>query len=658
MPRGNKEAEDEAYAKALQEEYRKEFIERQMERIANQAIGNTATSSEQDSGDRLTTTNTNNSSRRSKKKNSNNDTGSSKGGDRKKKKSKGKGKKKSKSKSSKSRSRSSSQDSYTSTSGRGDRRRRQRGSGSNMPSAPIESGSDWLSAYHPQQEDQCSTPPPYVGNENDPTKGDEEYARMIQTMIHREEESGRQLPEESPNQRSLLSERAASARLSDEHCIQRQSSFKDSNSAGGTEPSTDDDEAVARRIQQELADAEYAQHISNLERENAASQQVVLSLERQNQLNLAQQEQEEQQKKSCVSRWGPISVCVIIAVAIPILYILDVFDYSDIPFVGDLFQDDWAGAGNITFDLINGTRVPRLPPNAISWANTGNGLRLDVVNSCSDEWQPYVQTAIANWDNGFPIDSLTLYTSREYYDSECEVVTGKLKICNGDYGDTRWRGLNEVLMSPRHGTIVASTAKLNEFYLNYESEAQKLYTCCHELGHGFGLPHWDEDFFNKDIGNCMDYTHNPGSSSTPDDSNFMYLAQLYGGLDVRNNEYMTADDAVVIFGQKEEISIDTARSNSKTLQDVYLGHRKLFGGSGSLRNNGYNNHRDGSPSIPLTESRLKLDDTTLQGASPTRRRILQADEDAEIHVYEDPRYPGLVVMQHFLLVEPGWRRPP
>ena len=228
-----------------------------------------------------------------------------------------------------------------------------------------------------------------------------------------------------------------------------------------------------------------------------------------------------------------------------------------------------------------------------------------------------------------------------------------------DYGDTRWRGLNEVLMSPRQGTIVSSTAKLNEFYLNYESDAQKLYTCCHELGHGFGLPHWDEDFFNKDIGNCMDYTHNPGSSSTPDESNFIYLAQLYGGLDVRNDEDITAEDAVLVFGQKEEIYIETASSSSsKGNDEMNLDVRKLFGGRGSLRNNGYNNHLDALSSIPLSESRLNIDDSVLHGNFPTRRRILQADEDAEIHVYEDPRYPGLVVMQHFLLVEPGWSRPP
>lgn len=196
---------------------------------------------------------------------------------------------------------------------------------------------------------------------------------------------------------------------------------------------TDEDEAVARRIQQELADAEYAERISTLEREEAASRDIVLSLERQNQLNLAQQQQQQAPPRSCVAKWLPMVLCIAVAITIPLLYFFDVFNPSDIPFLGDLFQDDWEGGSvsNITFNDINGTMVPQLPSDAFGWANTGDGLRLDVLNACTDEWQPFVQTALNNWENGSPIDSLTLYTSRIPYEKDCMEHTGKLKICNG-----------------------------------------------------------------------------------------------------------------------------------------------------------------------------------------------------------------------------------
>lgn len=64
-----------------------------------------------------------------------------------------------------------------------------------------------------------------------------------------------------------------------------------------------------------------------------------------------------------------------------------------------------------------------------------------------------------------------------------------------------------------------------------------LFFCLFRLGHGFGLPHWDEDFYNKNLGNCMDYTNDPSVNMQPSESNFIFLADLYGSLDgtyVRN----------------------------------------------------------------------------------------------------------------------------
>ena len=51
---------------------------------------------------------------------------------------------------------------------------------------------------------------------------------------------------------------------------------------------------------------------------------------------------------------------------------------------------------------------------------------------------------------------------------------------------------------------------------------------CHELGHSFGLAHTDEDFYNEDLKNCMDYTLNYSASKHPDESNFETLADYYG----------------------------------------------------------------------------------------------------------------------------------
>ena len=56
-----------------------------------------------------------------------------------------------------------------------------------------------------------------------------------------------------------------------------------------------------------------------------------------------------------------------------------------------------------------------------------------------------------------------------------------------------------------------------------------------EMGHGFGLPHTDETFWNKDTGECMDYTNNPSNNMHPGPDNFAFLAEMYGTLSNNNN---------------------------------------------------------------------------------------------------------------------------
>jgi len=173
--------------------------------------------------------------------------------------------------------------------------------------------------------------------------------------------------------------------------------------------------------------------------------------------------------------------------------------------------------------------------DANRWNNRNSGLVLEVLNALEDEWEILFELAINDWDGGQP-DALTLITSKVAIDNVCDPVEGKLKVCNGDYGETKWRGINQVLLS--NGFIISSVAKLNEFYLADADQSQRRYTMCHEIGHGFGLPHTDENFFNADLGNCMDYTSNPETNKSPDETNFMFLRELYGPV-VRQNRVRT-----------------------------------------------------------------------------------------------------------------------
>lgn len=166
------------------------------------------------------------------------------------------------------------------------------------------------------------------------------------------------------------------------------------------------------------------------------------------------------------------------------------------------------------------------PSQVNKWDVNSGGLSLKVINSVEDWWEPYFARAMKEWENGDP-DALTLTMQKKGApDFQCQPITGRLKVCNGDYGDTRWRGINQILVS--NNNIVASAARMNDYFLKGASDAQRQYTMCHELGHGFGLPHDDEDFFNTDRNNCMDYTSNPVNNQSPNTVNYQFLADLYG----------------------------------------------------------------------------------------------------------------------------------
>jgi hypothetical protein len=45
--------------------------------------------------------------------------------------------------------------------------------------------------------------------------------------------------------------------------------------------------------------------------------------------------------------------------------------------------------------------------------------------------------------------------------------------------------------------------------------------------HGFGLPHTDENPYNDNLGNCLDYTDDPSENLHPGDVNFNKLKSMY-----------------------------------------------------------------------------------------------------------------------------------
>merc|ERR1739841_170875 len=110
-------------------------------------------------------------------------------------------------------------------------------------------------------------------------------------------------------------------------------------------------------------------------------------------------------------------------------------------------------------------------------------------------------------------------------EKKCKRQDGLLVVCNGNFGETGWVGIceNEVM----GGRIISAVAKMNEYYLNNADFAERRFTMCHEIGHAFGLPHTDENFYNKNLFNCLDYTNDPQENLLPGEVNMVKLKEVY-----------------------------------------------------------------------------------------------------------------------------------
>lgn len=136
------------------------------------------------------------------------------------------------------------------------------------------------------------------------------------------------------------------------------------------------------------------------------------------------------------------------------------FDVWDVdPFVGDNTTNVWTGT------------------------NGEGGLQLELWNALDDTWQGEFAEAVSDWDGCNP-DALSLSTTRVEVDNACTQADGVMKVCNGNYGETGWLGINEILKTVPDSIIVSSIAKMNEYYLNNAGYDERLYTMCHEVSVG------------------------------------------------------------------------------------------------------------------------------------------------------------------------------
>lgn len=174
--------------------------------------------------------------------------------------------------------------------------------------------------------------------------------------------------------------------------------------------------------------------------------------------------------------------------------------------------------------------------NGYKWARTGQ-LSVRVGDNVSSVWDPYLDTATAQWSRARNIDLIPATGQRLMSALSCKPSFGRIQACSANYGATGWLGYTNVWLS--RGFIVQATVRLNDYYFSrpqYNTAAWRSMTACHELGHSVGLDHNNGIRGDANKGSCMDYTNDPSgrrgtngtrANTAPGATDFAALNAIY-----------------------------------------------------------------------------------------------------------------------------------
>ncbi len=217
------------------------------------------------------------------------------------------------------------------------------------------------------------------------------------------------------------------------------------------------------------------------------------------------------------------------------------------------------------------------------WARTANPLSLKLADNVSFLWDSYLATASSGWSASSVLDTAIVAGG---YRGNCRPTNGRVEVCNKTYGNNGWLGIASIWINGSH--ITQGTVKLNDTYFNtpyYNTSAWKNLVMCQEIGHTFGLNHQDEDFYNANLGTCMDYTNDPdggiGGAVADDPSNehpnahdYDQLATIYSHFDTFTSAFSKAFSAPAV--SRDDIDTSDAKEWGREV-------RKSKDGRSSLR---------------------------------------------------------------------------
>ncbi len=126
------------------------------------------------------------------------------------------------------------------------------------------------------------------------------------------------------------------------------------------------------------------------------------------------------------------------------------------------------------------------------WARKSSQFTLQVGSNLDGPWPGILEQVVSDWNENETVTFRVVGGATG--PQECQPVTGRVEACNWRYGTQEgWLGLTRLYFNDRGDHVQSATVQMNDSFFDtsseYNNDAARRHTMCHEIGHTAGLNH-------------------------------------------------------------------------------------------------------------------------------------------------------------------------
>jgi hypothetical protein len=165
------------------------------------------------------------------------------------------------------------------------------------------------------------------------------------------------------------------------------------------------------------------------------------------------------------------------------------------------------------------------PAGGYHWARKDSQFTLQVGDDLDGGWEGYLRKTVSDWNQSGAVTFRVVSGGTGAQD--CRPQTGRVEVCNWRYGTQEgWLGLTRLYFDDSGDHIDAATVQMNDSFFEqnngqYNNDASRQHTMCHELGHTPGLEHVNTSSCMNDSQDAVQH------QLVPINKDFNELDQIY-----------------------------------------------------------------------------------------------------------------------------------